>query len=440
MQIAPFRALRYNPERISFISRVVAPPYDVIPDARAQILRESDPHNVIRLILGKGNEGLHADVEYQKAAATLKVWRRDGVLVREERPALYVCEQTFRVFGEERVRHGLLCTALLEESASGRLLPHEQTREGPREDRLRLMQACRAALSPVFGIFHDGLGVADAALRALASGWPLYEFRTDEVAYRVWRVTDQDDIRRVAEALAKEQLLIADGHHRYETAVTYRAASRSPELPPGRAAEDYLLLYCVSARDSGLAILPTHRLVKAPEGFDRERFLRAASATFLVEKEPAMTPESFAAFVRGLGPRSMGCYGGPGHVYRLTDHGLDPLQASLPERSAQWRKLPVTLLHYLLLEPLLGIPAESAEVDQRLLFTPDAEQVYWSVEGGRYDLAFLMSPTQVSTVEAIARSGERMPPKSTYFYPKIASGLAIYPFDDADCVPVPPLL
>ena len=418
----------------------MAPPYDVISEAQAHILRESDPHNVIRLILGKGNEGLHTDEEYGRAAATLAVWRRDGVLTRDEAPGLFLVEQTFRVGRQVLVRRGLLCAALLEDAGTGRLLPHEQTREGPRADRLRLMTACRASLSPVFGIFHDEGGAADDLLTDLAKGWPLYEFRVDEVAYRVWRVSDAERVRLVAEALAEEQLLIADGHHRYEVALAYRREHRDPALPPGRAAEDYLLLYCVSAHNPGLTILPTHRLVKAPEGFDREQFLRDVSATFLVEKVPAMKPEEFTEFVRTLGPRSMVCYAGPGQVVLLTDHGLDPLSASLPERPRQWRKLPVTLLHYTIMEPLLGIPAESATVDERVLFTPDAEQVYWSVEGKRYDLAFLLPPTRISTVEAIAQAGERMPPKSTYFYPKIPSGLAIYPFENGDGVPVlPPL-
>ncbi len=440
MQIAPFRPLRYNPERISFISRVVAPPYDVISEAQAHILRESDPHNVIRLILGKGNEGLHGDEDYGKAAETLADWRRDGVLMRDEEPALYLCEQTFLVGRRQLVRRGLLCAALLEDSDSGKLLPHEQTREGPRADRLRLMTACRASLSPVFGIFHDEDGTADAMLKKLARGWPLYEFRADDVAYRIWRVSDAEAIRPLAHALAKERLLIADGHHRYEVALSYRRKHRDPSLPPGRAPEDYLLLYCVSAQNSGLTILPTHRLVKAPEGFDREQFLRDVSATFLVEKAPQMKPEEFVEYIRKLKPHSMVCYAGPGRVLLLTDHGLDPLSKSLPDRSPQWRKLPVTLLHYSIMEPLLGIPAENAAVDERVLFTPDAEQVYWSVEGKRYDLAFLLPPTRIGAVEAIAQAGERMPPKSTYFYPKIPSGLAIYPLDDTESVPVPPAL
>jgi uncharacterized protein (DUF1015 family) len=440
MQIAPFRPLRYNADRISFISRVVAPPYDVISEPQAQLLRESDPHNVIRLILGKGNEGLHTDKEYQDAAATLSAWRRDGVLVRDAESAIYLCEQTFRVYGEERVRRGLLCAALLEQSATGGLMAHEQTRAAPREDRLRLMQACRASLSPVFVIYHDGEGTGAAAVEELATGWPLYEFRMEEVVYRIWRVSDPARIRALAQVLANEQLLIADGHHRHEVAMTYRRLHRDPALPPGRAPEDYLLLYAVSARDKGLSILPTHRLVKAPEGFDRERFLRAVSATFLVERMPAMPPEKLVACVRALGPHSMLCYAGPGQVFSLTDHGLDPLQSSMPERSPQLRNLPVTLLHYGIIEPLLGIPAAIEATDPRILFTPDAEQVYWSVEGARFDLAFLLPPTPVGAVEAVARAGERMPAKSTYFYPKIASGLVIYPLDDPANVPVPPLL
>jgi len=440
MQIAPFRPLRYNPERISFISRVLAPPYDVINEQQAETLRQLDPHNVIRLILGKGAESARGESEYAQAAEALRTWRRDGVLLQEQMPALYVCEQTFRVYGQERVRTGLLCAALLDESASGGLLPHEQTREGPRRDRLRLMSACRASLSPVFGVFQDEEGTADELLTGSGTGWPLYEFRAGDIAYRVWRVTDSGRIRRIAQALVNEELLIADGHHRYETALAYREANRDWRLPLGRAPEDYLLLYCVSARNPGLSILPTHRLVKAPEGFDQERLLSALAALFEVEPVSVSRPEALRAFVARLAPNSFGCYAGPGRLFRLTDRGRDPLKAAMPDRSPHWRRLAVTLLHYAVLEPLLGIPAETARVSERLSFTPNSEQVFWSVEGGRFDLAFLMPRVPMSTVTAIARAGEKMPPKSTYFYPKIASGLVISPLDGPASVPVPPLL
>ena len=158
------------------------------------------------------------------------------------------------------------------------------------------MRACGASLSPVFGIFHDEDGTTDDCPGRLAKGWPLYEFRVEDVAYRVWRVDDVAAVRQIAQLLAKEQLLIADGHHRYEVARTYRQENRDPALPRGKAPEDYLLLYCVSARNPGLTILPTHRLLKAPAGFDREQFLRTLSANFLVEKVPADGPRG----VRGV--------------------------------------------------------------------------------------------------------------------------------------------
>ncbi|MHC4592336.1 MAG: DUF1015 family protein, partial [Planctomycetota bacterium] len=188
IQIAPFKALRYNPEEISFISRVVAPPFDVISQEDAQELRDSDPHNVIRLTLGKVGKDGRSDEEYERAAEVFAAWLRGGVLVKEDTPAVYVCEQAFALDGERHVRRGLICAMLLEEFSSGSVLPHEHTMAGPKDDRLRLMTACRANLSQVFGVFSDAEGQVDGLLEEMARGIPLYEFcGTDSVAYQVWR-------------------------------------------------------------------------------------------------------------------------------------------------------------------------------------------------------------------------------------------------------------
>jgi uncharacterized protein (DUF1015 family) len=435
-EIAPFRALRYSPERISFISRVAAPPYDLIEPEQAEVLRESDPHNVIRLILGKEGPQRRPDTEYRQAADTLAAWRREGVLVLDEAPAIYLCEQTFILDGMQHVRHGVICAMLLEEFASGRVLPHERTMAGPKADRLRLMEACRTSLSQVFGVFSDTAGRADALLRGLATDSALYEFRqADGVAFRVWRVDDAEALRELRSLLRSEIVFIADGHHRYEAALRYRDLHRPAEAPPGSVPEDFLPIFCVSVRNTGLKILPTYRLVQAPECFDAAAFQEALARRFATEVRNIPNTGALKQALRELHQEYgwIACHVRPQQLLVLKPASAKALDDVLPPRSPVWRGLPVAQLHYGILQPLFGIQAESEVAQPRLAFSQDAERMYWQVESRRYDAAFYLPPIQPATVEAIARAGERMPAKSTFFYPKICTGLAFFPFEPANC-------
>jgi uncharacterized protein (DUF1015 family) len=439
LQIAAFRPLRYNPEAISFISRVVAPPYDLIAQAEAEELRAQDPHNVVRLILGKAGPAGRLDSAYAEAADTFRQWRRRGILVREEHPSVYVVQQVFELDGESVVRHGLICALLLEEFSSGRIMPHEQTMDGPKADRLRLMEACRASLSQVFGVFSDAEGEAAVLVRNLTTEMPLYEFTDpDGVAYRVWRAGASDEVRRLAALLRGERLLIADGHHRYETALRYRQLHHSSDGPPGAAPEDFLPVFCVSAKDEGLRILPTHRLVRAEGAFNAADLIARLQQNFELEEREAPTAPALQALLRQVSApgSSICCYLATGRLLVLKPRVADPLADRLPDRPASWRQLPVAQLHYAILEPLLGIPADIPDAHPRLDFTQDVEKLFWAVEGGRAHAGFLLPAASSSLVEQIAETGVRMPPKSTFFFPKIVSGLAIYPFENGEAAPV----
>jgi len=432
VQIAPFKGLQYNPDKISFISRVVAPPYDLIDPDQAEELRQRDPHNVIRLILGKeGPEGRPPE-DYQQAALTLASWRREGVLIPAPVPSVYVCEQAFELQGSRHVRRGLICAMLLEEFARGQVLPHERTLAGPKADRLRLMEACSANLSQVFGVFSDPEGRADRLLRDAGAASLLYEFRdVDKVAYRVWRVTDETYIRDLASLVQKEVMLIADGHHRYETALRYRDSHRPEGAHRGSVAEDFVPIYCVSVKNAGLQILPTHRLAKAVAPFDPEAFVSGLEQRFNLERHRFAGPEGLRGTLRLVQEHGglMACHVRQQQLYILSAKSSDALEDLMPGRSAAWRCLPVSALHYAVLEPLFGIRAEGEGPEPRLTFSQDIEKMYWSVESQRFDAGFFLPPIRPETVETIARAGERMPPKSTFFYPKIASGLVFYPLD-----------
>ncbi|NLW50341.1 MAG: DUF1015 domain-containing protein [Candidatus Brocadiaceae bacterium] len=437
-RFAAFRPLRYNPDEISFISRVVAPPYDVIDSQEARALREQDPHNVIRLILGREPEGGRPEGEYAAAAECLNAWRRAGVLIRDEEPSIYISEQTFTADDRQYVRTGILCALLLQDYSSDGVLPHENTFSGPKMDRYRLISACRAITSPVFGIFSDTDGQADALIAASTDGLPLYEFRDEaDVAHRIWRVQDPAVIGRLAGLLAGERLLIADGHHRYETALRYSREHRSADGPPGTAPEDFTILFAVSIGNSGLVSQPTHRLVKVGDSFDAGAFLEQLREDFFVAEVAVRGPEGLLEAYREAADEAgwIGVYLSPARFLKLRPILADPLAASFPDQPAVWRALPVAILQNLLIEPLLSRPPAEAIRTGELGFTQKPEQVYWRVEGGRSDVGFLLPPISTRTVEEVARAGARMPQKSTYFWPKIPSGFVIYPHDDADCLP-----
>jgi len=438
IRIARFRPLRYNPESISFISRVVAPPFDVIDRDMARELREQDPHNCIRLILGKQGKGRRTPREYARAAETLESWRQGGVLLREAAPSVYVCQQRFRLRGREHARHGLLTGLLLPDGTAADILPHEQTMPAAKADRLRLMEATRASLSPVFGVLTDPSGMVYSALRNMEQGPPLYEFQTPEgVAYRLWRVTDTDQMSNLAGLLHEQDLVIADGHHRYETARTYRRKHRNTDGPPGSAPEDFLLTFAVSSRDDGLLILPTHRLLKVEGPFDLEVFVSRLESNFQLTEHEIRTPEELDTVAGAWRPgeQVMACYLTGGRLLVLRPPGESWPQTNIPAGPAEWREMVVVALHYGILRPFFDIPAEAGSEHPGLTFEPDLEEVYWQMESGRFDLSFVLPSQDPTVLERVARGGRVMPPKSTYFYPKIFSGLLFYPFADDDGIP-----
>ncbi len=439
IRIARFRPLRYSPESISFISRVVAPPFDIVDRDMARDLREQDPHNCIRLTLGKQGRVKRASREYTRAAETLESWRQGGILVRESAPSLYLCQQRFRLCGRDYERHGLLAAVLLPNGPSDDILPHEQTMPADKADRLRLMEATCASLSPVFGVFTDPSGVVHGALADMKQqGSLLYEFQTpDGVAYRLWQVTDGEYMRALAGLLQDQDLVIADGHHRYETACAYRREHRSSDGPPGSAPEDFLLVFAVSSHDSGLLILPTHRLLNVEGPLDLEGFVSRLESNFSLTEQQVRTPEELQTVTGSWQPgeKAMGCYLAGGRLLVLRPPGPSWPQTNIPAGPPEWRELVVVALHYGILRPFFDIPPEAGSEHPALTYEADLEEVYWQMESGQFDLSFLLPPQDPKVLERIARAGRVMPPKSTYFYPKILSGLLFYPFAADDGIP-----
>jgi uncharacterized protein (DUF1015 family) len=390
--VRPFRALRYDPARVSDLRAVVAPPYDVISSAEQAVLYERDPHNVVRLILPREPERADA------AAATLRSWMAEGVLVRDGEPALYFYSQEFSPGdGSRRRRDGVLCRLGLEEFATGVVRPHERTFPGPKKDQLALLRATGAYLSPIFGLYarpgerlRDVADITDAPLVELAD--------EQDVLHRLWRVTDQEAIARIGAALAPETIFIADGHHRYETGLAYRHER-------GASGPDSILAFVSNMEEEGLVVLPTHRLLRVPLRLSPAVFEEQLRAAFGVEPLAPGTVRPAGAIDVVLPDR------------RLRLRPRDEARARVADLPASVRALDVAVLHGAILGPMLGVEPGQLE------FTHADGEAFDAVASGRSTAAFLLNPPTVAAVRAVCLAGELMPEKSTYFYPKLASGL-----------------
>jgi uncharacterized protein (DUF1015 family) len=390
--VSPFRALRYDAAYVGDLGAVVAPPYDVISSAQQDALYARSRWNVVRLILPREPGRAAA------AATTLRAWIESGVLALDPEPALYFYSQEFSLSdGSRHRRDGVLCRLGLEEFASGVVRPHERTFPGPKADQLALLRATGAYLSPIFGLYaRPGERLRDVAA---VSGPPLVELTEEHgERHRLWRVTDPRAVARVAAALAAETIFIADGHHRYETALAYRAER-------GAEGSGAILAFISNMEEPGLVVLPTHRLLRVSPRLapgDLEGRLRES---FAVEPLPAEGARPAGALDVVLPDR------------RLRLRPLAAARARVAGLPPTVRGLDVAVLHGAILEPILGVG--SAELD----FTHEDGEAFAAVASGRATAAFLLNPPSVVAVRAVCLAGELMPEKSTYFYPKLASGL-----------------
>ncbi len=441
----PFRGLRFDANTVGDPARVVAPPYDVIDAAQQAALYGESPHNVVRLILNREPDA------YAAAAATLADWRRSGVLRLDPKPALSLYAQRFRgPDGAPRERIGVIGALRLERFESGRVRPHERTLERAKNDRLALLRACRASLSPIFGLVSTPSWSPAALMPTRPPDLDLATGADDR--HRVWRLEDGATIAGVREQLESAEVFIADGHHRYETALRYRdeqrAALGAAAPAPGTAAYDYVLAYLTRMEDPGLVILPTHRVL-ATVSLGSPQLERALGAHFRLERLPR-TREGMATLLTRLGPlgqssgrsdRAHDTSGQDGTIrVGVAARGVDalwllssPVDAlPFPEATrAPLRRLDVTALHQIILAGTLGLPVGERGGTPGLTYTQDAAAALAAVERDGAGAAFFLPPTDVHALRAVATAGLTMPEKSTYFHPKLLTGLVIYPLDDA---------
>ncbi|MBI3977691.1 MAG: DUF1015 domain-containing protein [Chloroflexi bacterium] len=436
-EVRSFRALRYDPSRVPSPASVVCPPYDVIDPAEQGRLYEASPYNAVRIELGRfepGDDEQHN--RYTRAADALRRWQQAGVLRRDAEDALYVYEQTFHHRGQILTRRTIFAAVRLEDWQRRVVLPHERTMAAPKADRLRLLEATGVQLSPIYGLFEDpGHAVHRAFDRVALRQPPALDFVwSGDERQRLWVVTDRSVIGAFSAALSDRQIVIADGHHRYETALRYRDRRRLDGGGDADAPWNFILMGLTAVDDPGVVVLPTHRLVGGTplpadelerglaHWFDLESWLLAA-------EDPLADIHRLLDALAGLG-REL-------HVFGLCERGERLSLARLrdpdvmddmagPGRSDAWKHLDVSIAQTLILQGALGM---SPGAEGRLTYTRDEEVALSELRAGRAWLAIFLNPTRVDQVVAVARAGDVMPEKSTYFHPKLLTGLVFYPLD-----------
>ncbi len=428
-EIRPFRGVRYDVAKVGALSDVVAPPYDVIDSALQDRLYQTSPYNIIRLELNKEESGDSPEQNrYTRAARFLKDWTREGVLRPDDHPALYVYHQTFEVEGQLHTRKGFIARVRLEAFGEGKIYPHEQTLSGPKADRLALFNATKYNLSPIFGLYPDATAeVLNAAEAGLKDRTPLEATDHLGVTNRLWPVLDLETHTLVQGLIASKPIFIADGHHRYETGVKFRddLAAKGELTGPDDPA-NFCMMMLVGMSDPGLLILPTHRLVSGFAGLTSDTLTQILSSEFEVKVTGEGDAGCRAAWeeIETGGAQDMLGFGtvadGKWITARLrSDAMMDKLA---PEHSPDWRSLGVSILHELVLKHLLGSVGQASCRYVHLI-----DEVLTDVGSRGCDLACLVPPAGMEHVESIASNLEKMPPKSTYFYPKLLSGLVINP-------------
>jgi uncharacterized protein (DUF1015 family) len=423
--IAPFRALTYARHLRAELDRLVAPPYDVLSEAQRSRLIARHENNVVHVDLPRPPAG---DEAYAGAARTLDRWIHEEVLERDTRPCFYACEQRYRrPTGGEAVRRGFFARLTLEPFGSGSVIPHERTLDKPRADRLRLLAATRTHLSAVFVLHPDPARVVADTMAGMSAVEPILEARDDEgTVSRVTRLADAEHLEALTRCLRDQWVLMADGHHRYEAALAYRDRRRAQGLKDA----EHVLAFLCSLEDSGLSIYPIHRLVHSLREFDAGRFRERLAPRFRLQRVQTREELRQTLFSRSDRPGVFGLvFPEDGLWVAEWSQDTGPRAAEPSGLPEPLRRLDVVLLHGVLLEEILGITAEDQARQTHLDYVKEIAAVYERVAAGGVQLGILMNPTRIQQVVEVTGAGFRLPQKSTYFYPKVLTGLVFDPLD-----------
>jgi uncharacterized protein (DUF1015 family) len=421
--VKPFRGVLYNKIKVKDIRSVLTPPYDVISKEEEKVYAENSPYNIVRLILPEGGEG-----RYRNSAELMDKWLRDGILVQDGKPAFYLYEEEFYLEdGEIRRRLGFMAAVRIEGYEKKIILPHENTMSRPIEDRLNLMKASRSNMEPIFAIYDDPKNAVRTILETESKRAPLFEFVDDEeIKHKIWAVTDEKSIKKIQDSLSRRSLYIADGHHRYQASLEYK------KKVSGKGA-DYTLMFLVDTHDPGMVILPTHRIIKKLKAFDEKKFEKKLLDYFdltiykFEDKNEVEQRSKMFKYLRLMrNDYAFGVFAGGNKYYLVSLKDKSLIDKELNSgKSRAWRELDAAVLHYILMEKVLDFKTNGKDYEENILFVKDKEKAIEMIYDKKYRIALFMNATRPEQVMKVADNGERMPQKSTYFYPKPLTGLVM---------------
>lgn len=424
--VRPFNGMRFT-DNAGEIGEVCCPPYDIISEAQRKAYIKKNKNNVIRLELPneKGNK-------YKKAKELLDQWLEEGILAIDEEPCLYIYGQQFSVDGKEYSFKGVIGRVFLYEFERGIILPHEETLSKAKEDRFKLMKETACNFSQVYSLYEDPNGKIDRSIERLTDREPDKQF-TDEdgVTHSLWIASRQNEVDKISANMAGKKLYIADGHHRYETAIRYRNYLREQGVieETGENEQDYMMMMLVNIQSPGLVVFPTHRIIHSLKSFSASAVVKACQEYF--DTATTKSLETAKTKLREMyeeGHKAFAMYDGKKYILmKLRD--INTMKEFMPEASAALRGLDVSVLHTLVLEKLMGIDKENMANGINLTYTRDISEATEAVDKGEANCSFLLNPTRVEEISAVAAAGEKMPQKSTYFYPKLTTGLVMNKLD-----------
>ncbi len=436
--IKPFKGILYNKKVIPEHSQVTAPPYDIISPADQEALYTQSDSNVIRLILGKDLIGDDENNNrYTRAASTFNQWLQEGILNQDCVPAIYIYQQEYRLKnGNAKIRTAFISLVKLEPFENGRIRPHEKTLSKPKQDRFNLLKASRAAFCQIFSLYSDPKNQINPILNSHTKAPAEIETKDDDgVIHRIWKITDHQVIIHVKEIMKDKTLYIADGHHRYETALKYQQEMKeSTSTYSGKELFNYTMMMLVDMNNQELTVLPVHRALKNLNKEDVTELIANLRLYFNIEifKFDAKNEKDQRLNLlteietRGKKEHVFGMYAGDLKYYLLTLKDEEILDKVLKQQNAEnWRKLDVAILHSLIIDYILHVKTTASDIQAHIKFVKDDHKAIDLVNSNEYQLAFFLNPTKVDQVKDISNQGAVLPQKSTYFYPKALSGLVM---------------
>lgn len=421
-EIKAFKGMRYNTELSGSLKELCCPPYDIISEKERKAFIAANEYNVIRLELPKDGDDVYAE-----AGEILELWRDKGVLVHEKQPAIYIYEEEFNAYNKRRSVKGIIARVKVEEFSKGIILPHEFTLSKAKTDRFNLMKATNCNFSQIYALYMDSEHTTLSTIDALSQGDPDAKFTDDDrITHKLWVITDEEVIKKLTADFADRKLYIADGHHRYETALNYRDYCRENGISKPGDPQDYQMIFLVDMEHPGLIVFPTHRMVRDLKKFDKKAVLEQCADNFDIthySDVSNMNPELLKQYKAGN--KAFAFYVGKGEWYLMVLKDLAVMDKALPDLSAASRQLDVSVLHTLVLEKTLGIDKENMANQINLTYTKFFEEAIMKVDSGEFQCSFILNPTRVTEIRDVAAEGEKMPQKSTYFYPKMITGMVM---------------